>query len=202
MKENLQLLDIINLSIQAKLVNIHTATIGRVVKVNEKTINIQPVINREVNGESVALPVFIEVPPVFMQGGGSYTAHPIKVGDHCLLIITERSFDNWYLGKDEKSPVEFRMHDYSDGFAIVGVNPLEAAIKIPSVITHIGDTYAEGNWEVKGNFDIEGDLSSTGNTESGTYSVGGTAGVSGTFLDTSSGGHTLTVVNGLITAIT
>ena len=220
MSEQKQLIDILDKAVQNALINIHTATIAKVIKVNEKTIDVKVVINQQVDGESLELPVFIEVPPVFSQGGGSYTAHPISEGDYCLLIITERCFDNWYSGRDNVVPPEFRIHDYSDAFAIVGINPLEAAILIPQVITHIGDTYQEGNYEHlgdmsrtgdvthlgdvnrtgdvthEGNTNQTGDHSTSGNTESGTYSTGGTSGATLSFTDLAGVSHD--VINGLI----
>ena len=125
-------------------------------------------IARVVDGQKIELPEFKAVPPMFMQGGGSYTAHPIAVGDYALLIFTERCFDNWYGGVDNETPLEYRMHDYSDGFAIVGVNPLGGAIAIPDRITHIGDAYQEGDYEHEGdreqtgNFDLTGNMTITG----------------------------------------
>ena len=136
--------------------NVHTATVARVVKVNEKTLDVQPVINRVVDGESVKLPVFVEVPPVTLQGGGSYVALPVAVDDYCLLIFTERCFDRWYQGKDEQPPAEMRMHDYSDGFAIVGVNPLQAAISLPSIIRIEGAVEAVGDWKIDGRLTVTG----------------------------------------------
>lgn len=145
------------------LSNTHTATVGRVVKVNEKTIDVQPVINMVYNGEDIVLPVFAEVPPVFMQGGGSYTAHPIAVGDYALLVFSERSFDRWYSGSDEVRPPELRMHDYSDAFAFVGVNTLSDAITIPDVITQVGDTDKTGNHVHNGNYTLTGNMVINGN---------------------------------------
>ena len=55
-------------ALREMLGNLHTATVARVVQVNETTVDVQPVINRVVDGESVKLPVFVEVPPVTLQG--------------------------------------------------------------------------------------------------------------------------------------
>lgn len=143
-------------ALREMLGNLHTATVARVVKVNEKTLDVQPVINRVIDGESVQLPVFVEVPPVTLQGGGSYLAMPVSVGDYCLLVFTERCFDRWYQGKDEQPPAEMRMHDYSDGFAIVGVNPLQAAISLPSIIRIEGAVEAVGDWKIDGKLTVTG----------------------------------------------
>ncbi len=205
-EENTRLSEVIQRYIKNELVDIHTSTVARVTAVKEKTINCKVVIPKVVRGEVLEMPEFIEVPVVFMQGGNSYTAHPIAVGDYCLLVFAERCFDAWWAGVDDVEAPEFRMHDYSDGFAIVGINPNGSSITIPDVITEVGDKYSEGNHEhngnttTTGNIDAEGNITSDGNVDASTYSVGGTSGATGTF--TNQAGNTLTIKNGLITNIT
>jgi phage baseplate assembly protein gpV len=180
MKEKLQLTDIIAEAIGEALSNLHTATIAKVTAVQEKTISVQPVINRVVDGNSITLPQFTKVPPLFMQGGGSYTAHPIAVGDYCLLILTERCFDRWYSGADFQDPAEFRMHDYSDGIAIVGVNPQAGALTIPAVIQQTGDTNQDGNYTHQGSRVHTGDHIQTGDkTQTGNYTITGNVTING-----------------------
>lgn len=162
MAEKNQLLDTLMMAIAQALADVHTATIARVTAVNATTINCRPVINRAVNGESIQLPEFIEVPPITLQGGGSYTAYPIAVGDYCILFFTERCFDRWYGGADFQPPAELRMHDYSDGIALVGVNPLASAIPIPTTIKTMGDVVHDGDYTHTGNMTITGDLTVTG----------------------------------------
>jgi len=120
-----------------------------------------------------------------MQGGGSYTAHPITVGDYCLLILTERCFDRWYSGADFQDPAEFRMHDYSDGIAIVGINPQAGALTIPSVIQQTGDTNQDGDYNrqgslvqigdmtITGNLHVDGNITCTGKLTAATATIGG-----------------------------
>lgn len=160
--ERRQLIDVLEDTILSALANTHTATIARVMQVNATTIDVKPVINKVVDGVSIALTTFTKVPPLFLQGGSSYTAHPIAVGDYCLLVLTERCFDRWYEGQDFRAPAEFRMHDYSDGVAIVGLNPRASAITIPSVIQQTGDTNQDGNYTHQGN-----------RTQTGTYTLNG-----------------------------
>lgn len=151
-----ELIDTLLIAVDQALANLHTATIAKITKVGAKTIDCKPVINRVVNGTSIELPEFVDVPPVFMQGGGSYIATPISEGDYCLLLIMERCFDRWYDGDDFQPPLEARMHDYSDAIAIVGVNPAGSAITIPGLI-HI-----EGNSKIVGNLTVEGNIVATG----------------------------------------
>lgn len=155
--------DIIMLALDQALANLHTCTIAKITAVNAKSVDCKPVLNRLVNGVSVELPVFAEVPPIVLQGGGSYHAFPISVDDYCLLIFTERCFDSWWNGQDFVVPLEYRMHDYSDGFALVGINPLSGAITIPSVIQQTGDTNQDGNYTHTGDRDQTGDFGLIGN---------------------------------------
>jgi len=157
-----QLLDTLMIAIDSALANLHTATIAKVTRVNASTIDCKPVTSRLVNGAKIDLPEFVEVPVLFMQGGGSHTAYPIAVGDYCLLIFTERAFDKWYAGQDNKTPIELRMHDYSDGIAIVGVNPLASAINIPTVVERKGNTHQTGAMQIDGNITHTGTTNHTG----------------------------------------
>ncbi len=222
-QETVQLYETIQDNIFTALANLHTFAIAKVTAVQDKTISCQPVIQRVVNKVNITLPEFIEVPPVFMQGGASYTAHPIAVGDYCLLLFSERCFDRWYEGQDFRPPAEFRMHDYSDAVAIVGLNNRAGAITIPDVIQQTGDTNQDGDYthqgsndqtgdySLTGDMDHTGDLNHTGDTsqtgdnsvsgtiEAGGFSVGGTDGDTGTFITADS--KTVTVENGIITSI-
>ena len=156
-----QLTDSLMIAITEALSNVHTATIAKVTAITGSTISCKPVTNRLVDGKSVELPEFITVPVLFMQGGGSYTAHPIAVGDYALLIFTERCFDGWYSGNDFLPPVEYRMHDYSDGVAIVGINPAASGIQIPETIVQVGTMHHTGDYYIVGNLSVTGNITCT-----------------------------------------
>jgi len=68
MKEKLRLTDIIADAIGEALSNLHTATIAKVTAVQEKTISVQPVINRVVDGKSIQLPQFTKSTTSFFAG--------------------------------------------------------------------------------------------------------------------------------------
>lgn len=207
------------------LANLHTVAICKVTAVQEKTLTCQPVTARVVNGEAKPLPEFIEVPPLFLYGGETYEAYPIAVDDYALVLIAERCFDRWYDGADFEPPAEMRMHDYSDGFALVAPKNKAGALTIPQDgrIWQIGPKYKEGDHEHKGalvqegdytqtgnqaqegdrqqtgNQTVDGDHEVSGNIEAGSYSVGGQSGWSGSF--PVHDGRTVTVVNGIITKV-
>ncbi|WP_373033356.1 Gp138 family membrane-puncturing spike protein [Sulfurovum sp.] len=162
------------LAISKSLANLHTCTIAKVTKVNAKTINCKPVTNRLVDGVSIELPEFVEVPLMTLQGGASYIHFPVAVGDYAMLIFTERCFDGWYNGQDNQLPLEHRMHDYSDGIAIVGINPFADAIDIPSVIQRTGDTNQDGDITHQGDRNQTGDVIHTGDkTQNGLFALTG-----------------------------
>lgn len=194
-----ELTDVLDTATKTALANTHTIVVGKITAVGATTIDVRPVIQRVVDGQNVTLPVFPSVPPVFLQGGESYDAHPIAVNDYCLLLVSERCFDRWYNGEDFMPPLELRMHDYSDCFALVGVNPSAAAKAIPTTIERNGDSTVTGAWVHAGSYTLTGNLIVIGNTESTTYSVGGTPGWSGAFA--TGDGRTVTVVSGIITNV-
>lgn len=194
-----ELTDVLNDSVVTALANTHTIVVAKVVSVGETTIDVQPVVQRVVDGQAVDLPVFPSVPPVFLSGGESYDAHPIAAGDYCLLLVSERSFDRWYDGSDNVPPIEQRMHDYSDSFALVGVSPAASAKVIPTTIERKGDSTVTGNWLHTGNYQLTGNMVVIGNTDSTTYSVSGQPGWTGNFRTGDS--RTVTVVAGLITNV-
>lgn len=162
---NRELRKVVSKQIAKALTDLPGPLIARVTAVHAESVDAQPVVNKQRGAESVPMPVFPNVIPLFLQGGGSYEAHPIAVGDYCLLIVTERALDNWYRGRDFVVPNDYRVHDYSDCIAIVGVNPLADAIPIPTKTTRIGDSIMEGEVTHTGDYVQEGDLTRTGNSD-------------------------------------
>lgn len=145
-------IDLSENSILNKLSEVHTATLAKVISVNETTINAKPVFKRKVEDKEVEYPVFQDIPVMFLGGGATSTAYPIEAGDYCLLIVCERSFDNWYEGNDDKTPLEDRMFDYSDSFAFVGAKNKAGGIQIPKdgKIHSVGDIVQTGDIIING----------------------------------------------------
>ncbi len=202
-----ELHDTIGAGVDFALADVHTIVVAKITAVNDKTISCIPVINRVVKGEGKQLPEFIEVPPVILQGSGSYIAEPIAAGDYCLVLISERCYDAWYAGSDFVSPLEMRMHDYSDGFALCGVNPLSTAISIPKINRMMmGSTDHEGDFVLTGNITQSSGITTLescvvqGQMQYDSLLTDGQSGVSGSFR--SDDGKTITVTNGIITGIT
>lgn len=102
------------------------------------TCEVQPAIQgkrRDEDGsiQLVNLPLLLDCPVFFPHAGGCSLTFPVKAGDECLVIFSCRAIDLWWQSGGVQPPVEVRMHDLSDGFALVGVYSQPNVI--PSVST-------------------------------------------------------------------
>lgn len=89
------------------------------------TVSVQPAIRGRLRDEhgrvrSADLPLLVDVPVVFPAGGGFTLTFPVKQGDECLVVFSSRCIDAWWQSGGVGEPLEPRMHDLSDGFALVG----------------------------------------------------------------------------------
>ena len=88
------------------------------------TISAQPAIRGRIeneNGESedVDLPLLVDVPLLLPNAGGWHLTFPVEVGDECLVVFSSRCIDAWWQSGGVQKAMERRMHDLSDGFAIL-----------------------------------------------------------------------------------
>lgn len=87
----------------------------------------------EVTYENIS--VIQDVPIVFPRAGGFAITFPIAAGDEVLVVFASRCIDSWWQnGGYSNKPMEFRMHDLSDGFAIPGPTSQ------PKVLTSVSAT--------------------------------------------------------------
>ncbi|PHS61061.1 MAG: hypothetical protein COB09_19120 [Thalassobium sp.] len=68
-------------------------------------------------------PLLLECPVVTIFGGDSFINMPITVGDSCLVFFSDRQIDNWLSAGAGQAPTIGRVHDLSDGIALVGIRP-------------------------------------------------------------------------------
>lgn len=105
--------------------------------VNYKKSNL--VKNEETGLYSAVLmdyPVLLDVPVIIMGGGGFSLTFPISLGDECLILFNDRDIDNWFQGNSSQSPASARLHSFSDGIALVGLN------SSPNVYSNYDTTHA------------------------------------------------------------
>jgi len=119
------------------------------------TCTVQPAVNGSVPDETGAesaegITLLVDLPVIFPRGGGVTLTFPVKAGDECLVIFSDRCIDFWYQSGRTGDAVDERQHDTSDAFVIVG--PQSQAQKISGISTNSaqmrsddGSTYFELN---------------------------------------------------------
>lgn len=149
------------------------------------TVSIQPTIQSQITsptGEVSFDPfaILVDIPVIYMGGGGMVTTFPIQAGDEALVIFADRCIDSWWQSGGVQIPAEPRMHTLSDGFALIG--PRSLANSIPNVSTTTaqfrsldGSTYFEIGESSVANIVAPGGINITGPvTITGDVSVAGT----------------------------
>jgi len=104
--------------------NMHTSLPGIITEFNAslQTVTVALAINRIIGGVSVKITPLLDLPIILPTAGGWHFTFPIKPGDECLVVFAERAIDNWFVKGGQQLPIEERVHDISDGFALIGVN--------------------------------------------------------------------------------
>ncbi len=106
------------------------------VDLEKQTIEAQPTIQGQITDEEgiisyVNMPLLVDVPICFPKGGGYAITFPLEIGDEVLVVFSSRCIDGWWQNGGITSAPEFRMHDLSDGFAILA--PTSQPLKLSSV---------------------------------------------------------------------
>jgi len=168
------------------LKNVHTALPGIIASydADTQTASVQPAIKRLfIEKGAVNLPLCVDCPVQFPQGGPFVLTFPVVAGDECLLLFSERAIDFWFENGGVQLPSEYRTHDLSDAFVLVGVNSL--ARKLTNVQTDGAELrtrdrsiylkITESGFVVKGDITLDGDINQTGGiTSSGDHVANGT----------------------------
>lgn len=124
--------DVLRIFLRQDRLDMHTALPGVVQSYDPSklTVTVQCAIQRQIAGVGPqSVPLLVDVPVVFTGGGGFLVTFPIVAGDECLVIFSERCIDSWWSQGGVQPVAEARMHDYSDGFAIIGPRSLP---RVPS----------------------------------------------------------------------
>lgn len=75
------------------------------------------------DGSKLDYPVITNVPVIIACSGGASMIMPIKRGDSCLILFTDRDIDSWLLGASGQAPKAMRMHDINDAVVLMGLMP-------------------------------------------------------------------------------
>lgn len=167
------------LAIEGHQARLWTALPGIVTAVDlvKQTVSVQPAIQGEWTAsdgttKAVSLPLLVDVPVVWPRAGGFALTFPIAMNDEVLVIFSARCLDAWWQQGGVQPQAEPRMHDLSDGFAILA--PTSQPKKLSAVQTDGMELRTEdratyirltpGTIFIRGNIVHEGDVAQTGNT--------------------------------------
>ncbi|MBJ9593242.1 Gp138 family membrane-puncturing spike protein [Burkholderia seminalis] len=93
--------------------------------VGSQTCTVQLAISVQVRADdgsvsSEPLPLLTDCPVQFPSGGNCTMTFPVARGDECLVVFASRCIDAWWQSGGTQEQAEVRMHDLSDGFALLG----------------------------------------------------------------------------------
>ena len=116
-------------AIRARMVETHTALPGviELFDAATQTAKIRIPLKRDLvdadgNETTDDWPILPAVPVWMPHAGGFHMTFPVEPGDECLVLFLERDVSRWYAESVEQTPETRRLHDISDGVALVGLN--------------------------------------------------------------------------------
>lgn len=117
----------------------------------KQTVVVQLAVQRQVptvvNNQTVFVaknyPLLLDVPIFIPSGGTGFLTFPVTAGDLCLVLFNDRDYDSFWATGNIQAPNSGRMHDLSDGVAIIGfrtsASPL-AGYDATEVVLALGTT--------------------------------------------------------------
>lgn len=178
------LTDVLDSAKRDTQVTLNCTNIGQIESFDSatQTANIQillkQVLNINADGTKTiqAHPLLVQCPVVTMFGGSSFINLPIAKGDTCLVFFNDREIDNWLFDDGEQTPTTPRVHNISDGMALVGIRSFQNSIadflangirawfsansnisltdnavdSLAGLWTHTGDFHLDGNFSITG----------------------------------------------------
>lgn len=98
-----------------------------------QTASIRPTIRRRIRTEKgvreMDYPLLENVPVLFLGGGDYALSFPVASGDECIVLFADSCIDAWWQSGGVQGQIVARLHDLSDGFAIVGFRSKPHAIR-------------------------------------------------------------------------
>lgn len=134
----LTLAEVIRGALDARVASLRVSMPGEIVSFDAatQTAHVRPALSDVVaveGGATAARPLQVipHVPVQFPGGGGFSLTFPVRAGDPCLLVFSDRSIDEWFARGGQVTPEAARQHHLTDAVAILGVRPRPGAL--PSV---------------------------------------------------------------------
>ena len=164
--------------------------IVRAVDYANQTLQAEIAIQQIIDGENVNYPLLVDVPFVITTCQNYHITIPIKIADEVLILFADRCIDGWFSSGEVQKQVVHRVHDISDGFALIGINSKpnkinnydENSLVIKSdagdtyIVVHTTGLYTSGismigNLDVDGSITATGDIAATGDVTAGSISL-------------------------------
>lgn len=107
-------------AIATQMKEVHTMLPGQIINFDpvEQLADIQPLLQRNIDGKLQNLAVLPKVPVRFFKSGDFTITVPLKEGDEVAIYFIERSIDNWLEQGGIQSPNDTRRFDLSDAYAV------------------------------------------------------------------------------------
>lgn len=113
----------------SRAANMHTCLPGRVEKYDHATqkATVKPLLNRRIRTaegfEAEEIQPIPSVPVLWPRSGGASLTFPVKRGDGCLILFSERSLDLWLSTGGVVTPDDPRKFALSDAICLPGLQP-------------------------------------------------------------------------------
>lgn len=159
-----------------KISEIHTAMPGKIISFDASTCTatVKPTLMYYTADDDILEFPLITGVPVFMpRAGSAQITYPVKAGDSCLIVFSERSIDEW-LGKGSTDNHDPRQYDLTDGFAFVGMFPTQSIdpnnVELINGGTKVSVT-PSNNVNIIGNVNVQGTVTVSGDVIGGGISL-------------------------------
>jgi len=130
------LLTLMDLKIRDVLSSTNCHQLGTIQSFNSarQTATVSLNVKTKVAGDIRSYPLLVDVPVFVLGGGDRVFTFPIRSGDTCLVCFNDRDIDNWFATGGVTVPSSQRLHDLSDGLALVGFRSLANPVTNYSLI--------------------------------------------------------------------
>ena len=130
----------------------------------KQTASVQPQIKATLgSGDTVSLPVLIDVPVLFPRAGGFSMTFPVEIGDEVWISCSDRDFSSWLQLGGMQKPDSKKLHSLDSAVAHLGLynqtnvieNFQEGGVQIRADDGLTSVTLSKNNIEVLADNDVE-----------------------------------------------
>ena len=119
-KSQIGLNEVLSIQKDSIMESLNCHNIGRIVKFypETQTADIQIMILKQIQGETIIPSILNNVPLIIYGAGGGHITLPDPIGTICLLFFMDRNMDSFILTNEMYAPRNPRMHDFTDCIAL------------------------------------------------------------------------------------